>query len=213
MSKEEERIKYFSSDVDSTLVKIIVVAVVFHFLVVAFFIGLHYVNLKPEPEPIPVFEMVQVSQPAPPKPVRPKPPEPPKPASPADRALAGASNASDYFSSLLGPGEDRRKDARTPAAPERHTTIVTPSTISRVREEQAASALAAEREAAAAREAELSGELEAQKAARFQGFPPKSPPAMAPSQSATRRSRSATARYPASRTFSSRHSARPFRRR
>ena len=77
MSKEEERIKYFSSDVDSTLVKIIVVAVVFHFAVVAFFIGLHYVNLKPEPEPIPVFEMVQVAQPPPPpKPVQPKPPEP-----------------------------------------------------------------------------------------------------------------------------------------
>ena len=80
MSKEEERIKYFSSDVDSTLVKIIVVAVVFHFAVVAFFIGLHYVNLKPEPEKIPVFEMVQVAQPPPPpKPVQPRPPEPPKP--------------------------------------------------------------------------------------------------------------------------------------
>ena len=80
MSKEEERIKYFSSDVDSTLVKIIVVAVVFHFAVAAFFIGLHYVNLKPEPEKIPVFEMVQVAQPPPPpKPVQPRPPEPPKP--------------------------------------------------------------------------------------------------------------------------------------
>ena len=66
MSKQEERIKYFGSDVDSTLVKIIVVAVVFHFAVVAFFIGLHYVNLKPEPEPIPVFEMVQVAPPKPP---------------------------------------------------------------------------------------------------------------------------------------------------
>ena len=76
MSKQEERITYFGSDVDSTLVKIIVVAVVFHFAVVAFFIGLHYVNLKPEPEPIPVFEMVQVAQPPPPKPVQPKPPEP-----------------------------------------------------------------------------------------------------------------------------------------
>ena len=84
MSKEEERIKYFGSDVDSTLVKIIVVAVVFHFLVVAFFIGLHYVNLKPEPEPIPVFEMVQVAQPPKPRPVQPRPEpkpktEPPKP--------------------------------------------------------------------------------------------------------------------------------------
>ena len=84
MSKEEERIKYFGSDVDSTLVKIIVVAVVFHFLVVAFFIGLHYVNLKPEPEKIPVFEMVQVAQPPPPpKPVQPRPPEPPKPKEPS----------------------------------------------------------------------------------------------------------------------------------
>ena len=84
MSKQEDRIKYFSSDVDSTLVKIIVVAVVFHFLVVAFFIGLHYVNLKPEPEPIPVFEMVQVAQPPKPRPVQPRPEpkpktEPPKP--------------------------------------------------------------------------------------------------------------------------------------
>ena len=83
MSKEEERIKYFGSDVDSTLVKIIVVAVVFHFAVAAFFIGLHYVNLKPDPEPIPVFEMVQVAQPPPPpKPVQPKPPEPLKPKEP-----------------------------------------------------------------------------------------------------------------------------------
>ena len=84
MSKQEDRIKYFSSDVDSTLVKIIVVAVVFHCLVVAFFIGLHYVNLKPEPEPIPVFEMVQVAQPPKPRPVQPRPEpkpktEPPKP--------------------------------------------------------------------------------------------------------------------------------------
>ena len=85
MSKPEERIKYFSSDVDSTLVKIIICAVVFHFLVVAFFIGLHYVNMKPEPEMIPVFEMVQVAPPKPPapKPVEPPPPkpkqEPPKP--------------------------------------------------------------------------------------------------------------------------------------
>ena len=90
-------------------------------------------------------------------------PEPPRPATPADRALAGASSASDYFSSLLGPGKERGKEPRPPAG--RHTTIVTPSTISRVREEQAAAELAAAHEAAAAREAELCGELEAQKAA------------------------------------------------
>lgn len=84
MSKQEDRIQYFSSDVDSTLVKIIVVAVIFHFAVVAFFIGLHYVNMKPEPEMIPVFEMVQVAQPPKPRPVQPRPEpkpktEPPKP--------------------------------------------------------------------------------------------------------------------------------------
>ena len=82
MSKNEERIKYFGSDVDSTLMKIVVCAVVFHFLVVAFFIGLHYVNLKPEPEQIPVFEMVQVAPPAPPKPPPPPKHEPPKPETP-----------------------------------------------------------------------------------------------------------------------------------
>lgn len=89
--KKEERIKYFDSGVDRTLVKIIACAVVFHMLVVAVCIGLHYVNLKPEPEKIPVFEMVKLPAPAPrprtppkpkmeqPKPETPKPTEPPKP--------------------------------------------------------------------------------------------------------------------------------------
>ncbi|MCQ2055097.1 MAG: TonB C-terminal domain-containing protein [Fibrobacter sp.] len=78
MKNDDERIKYFSSDVDSTLVKIIICAVIFHMVVVGICIGLHYVNIKPEPEQIPVFEMVQVPQPKPP--ARPKTqPPPPKP--------------------------------------------------------------------------------------------------------------------------------------
>ena len=77
MRKDEDRIKYFSSDVDSSFVKIIVSAVVFHFLVVAGCIAFHYVNFKSEPEPIPVFEMVQVAQPQPPAPPKTQPPPPP----------------------------------------------------------------------------------------------------------------------------------------
>ncbi|SHI44262.1 energy transducer TonB [Fibrobacter sp. UWP2] len=86
MKQDEERIEYFASSVDSSLLKIIVVAVVFHMLVVGACIAFHYVNLKPEPEMIPVFEMVKIpptpQPPAPPKtqPPPPKPkPEPPKP--------------------------------------------------------------------------------------------------------------------------------------
>jgi len=63
--------------------KIIVCAVVFHLLVVGICVAFHFVNFKHEPEPIPVFEMVQVQQavqprpqPPRPKPVEPKPPEP-----------------------------------------------------------------------------------------------------------------------------------------
>ena len=80
MNQNDENIKYFASSIDSSLVKIIVCAVVFHLLVVATCIVFHYVNLKPEPEPIPVFEMVQVSQPKPPAPPPPRTePPPPKP--------------------------------------------------------------------------------------------------------------------------------------
>ena len=78
MKRFQDRIQYFASDVDSTLVKIIVCAVVFHLAIVAICIAFHYVNVKPEPEQIPVFEMVQVSQPKPPSPPRTQPP-PPKP--------------------------------------------------------------------------------------------------------------------------------------
>ena len=77
---EERNIQYFSSQDDGTMVKIIVCAVVFHLLVAGICIAFHFVNFKHEPEPIPVFEMVQVNQPVQPRP-KPKvdqqlPPEP-----------------------------------------------------------------------------------------------------------------------------------------
>ena len=98
------------------------------------------------------------------KPATPKPtPAPPPPASPTDRALAGAASSVDYFSSLLGGGE--KTAPCTPSAKPRRTTVVTPATIARVREEQAADARAAERAAFQAREAELRDELDAQTAA------------------------------------------------
>lgn len=79
----QDRIQYFASDVDSTLVKIIVCAVVFHLLIVGICLAFHYVKITPEPEKIPVFEMVQVAPPAQiPQPPAPPPPpktEPPKP--------------------------------------------------------------------------------------------------------------------------------------
>lgn len=68
--------------------KIIACAVVFHLLVIGICIAFHFVNFKHEPEPIPVFEMVQVQQAVQPRPQppRPKPPEPkppePKPLEP-----------------------------------------------------------------------------------------------------------------------------------
>lgn len=74
MKKEQDRIQYFASDVDSTLLKIIVCAVVFHLAIVGACIGLHYVKIQKEPEKIPVFELVQMAPPAP----TPKPPAPPK---------------------------------------------------------------------------------------------------------------------------------------
>ena len=79
----ERNIQYFSSHDDGMMVKIIVCAVVFHLLVIGICVAFHFVNFKHEPEPIPVFEMVQVQQavqprpqPPRPKPVEPKPPEP-----------------------------------------------------------------------------------------------------------------------------------------
>ena len=105
------------------------------------------------------------------KPVEAEPAKPAKPAEPADRALANAADSEDYFSSLLGPRETPKKKKPTASAgvPVLRTTVVTPATVSRVREEQVEARIAA-REAelaaeAAAREDELNGEIETQKAA------------------------------------------------
>lgn len=78
MSDRKEQIRYFSSEGDGMMVKIIICAVLFHALVAGVCIAIHFVNFKTEPEPIPVFEMVQVQKPRVSKPrqVRPKPPEP-----------------------------------------------------------------------------------------------------------------------------------------
>ena len=90
MKQDEERIEYFASSVDSSLLKIIVVAVVFHMLVVGACIAFNYVNLKPEPEMIPVFEMVKIPPtPQPPAPPNTQPPPPklqpePPPEEPVD---------------------------------------------------------------------------------------------------------------------------------
>lgn len=85
MRQYKENIQYFSSKADGAVLKIICCAAIFHFVVVAVCIAIHYVDVKHEPEKIPVFEMVQVqptpkppaprTQPPPPKPKQ----EPPKP--------------------------------------------------------------------------------------------------------------------------------------
>ena len=91
MQNKEPKVLYFSSSDDSTLIKIIVSAAIFHLVIAGIFVGLHYVNLKPEPELIPVFEMVQFEQPqlptppAPPKTQQPK--QKPKPKPKVDKEL------------------------------------------------------------------------------------------------------------------------------
>ena len=66
-------------------------------------------------------------------------------------------NSNDYFASLLGdkPG----------TAPHNRTTVVTPNTIAKVRQEQAADAFAAERAELQAAQDALKEELEAQREA------------------------------------------------
>ena len=79
MSEEKQHIEYFSSGDGGMKAKIIVCAVLFHVLIAGVCYGLHYVNLKPEQEPIPVFELVQVAPPKP-EPIAPPPPQkPPEP--------------------------------------------------------------------------------------------------------------------------------------
>lgn len=72
---------YFSSGINSSITKIVVVSLVFHLLCIAALFIVNNINFKSEPEPIPVFEMVQVAAPVPRQVVhRPKPKvEPPKP--------------------------------------------------------------------------------------------------------------------------------------
>ncbi len=74
------------------------------------------------------------------------PPPAPEPSpTPETRALKAAVRSEDYFASLLGPAPaaHAKKAAPTPARP--RTTIVTPNTIARVREEQAAAVFEAEK--------------------------------------------------------------------
>ena len=97
------------------------------------------------------------------KPAEPAPAVPPPPAEPEDRALAAAGSSADYFSSLLGASEPRKKPKPATGVPELRTTVVPPATIARVREEQAEAARAAERAAFEAREAALLEEIEIQK--------------------------------------------------
>ncbi len=60
------------------MVKIIVCALLFHVLIVGVCVALHFVDFTKEPEPIPVFELVQVKPSMqPPTPPQTKPPEPP----------------------------------------------------------------------------------------------------------------------------------------
>lgn len=96
--------------------------------------------------------------------VKPTPPSStpqPKPrGNPEDRTLAEASSSSDYFSSLLSGGRSQSKHS-TPKPPHR-ATVVTPTTIARVREELAEDAREAERAAFQARESKLLEELQAQ---------------------------------------------------
>lgn len=87
MSDKNQHIEYFSNHDNGMVAKIVICAVLFHVIVAGVCFALHYVNLKSEPEPIPVFEMIQVKpeqmKPAAPKVKPPEPkqelPEPPKP--------------------------------------------------------------------------------------------------------------------------------------
>ena len=87
------------------------------------------------------------------RPAEPEPPPAPPPA-PEDRQLADSANSADYFSSLLGTGTTPRQ--KPPRA-----TVVTPSTITRVRAEQAEDAFAAERESLEAELAERQSVIDA----------------------------------------------------
>lgn len=72
---------YFSSGWNGSITKIVMVSLFFHLIVFSVLFLVNHINFKETPEPIPVFEMIQVAPPAPPQQVhraRPKA-EPPKP--------------------------------------------------------------------------------------------------------------------------------------
>ena len=94
-------------------------------------------------------------------------PPPPKPVEPTpeERQLKAAASATDYFSSMLGPRATTSSKKAAPA-PARRTTVVTPNTIARVREEQAAEAFEIQRAALQAEIDHLKEELEIEQAVK-----------------------------------------------
>ena len=93
------------------------------------------------------------------KPAEPQQSPTPAPQTPESRALDGATSSQDYFSSLLGPVSAKKK---TSSPSPRRTTVVTPNTVARVREEQAAAAAEAVQAAHQAEIEALKEELAAQ---------------------------------------------------
>ena len=63
MNRNKEKIQYFSTEDDGTLIKIIVSAVVFHLIVVVALYGLHCIDMSKPVKEIPVFELVQIDEP------------------------------------------------------------------------------------------------------------------------------------------------------
>lgn len=63
MNRNKEKIQYFSTEDDGTLIKIIVSAVVFHLIVVVVLYGLHCIDMSKPVKEIPVFELVQMDEP------------------------------------------------------------------------------------------------------------------------------------------------------
>lgn len=94
-------------------------------------------------------------------------PMPPKPVEPTpeERQLKAAASATDYFASMLGPRTTDSSKKEAPA-PQRRTTVVTPNTIARVREEQAAEAFEIQRAALQAEIDHLKEELEIEQAVK-----------------------------------------------
>ena len=69
----DKRSLYFSSGFNSSITKIVLASLFFHLLLIGVLIIINNINFKTVPEPIPVFEMVQIAPPAPRMPVAPRP--------------------------------------------------------------------------------------------------------------------------------------------